>query len=246
MKPFAMLEASLADHRLSRRRFLKWGALAAGMSFVPRSAVEGRSIFKRPVTPPKSKTIFKRPITPPKSRTIFQPPITSPDKPISPYTAQGRSFFQPVITPPEKAVALYNTHTGESLNAVYWIKGQYLPDALSAVDRVLRDHRTDEVKPIDPQLLDLLHAISEELGCSHPFSIISAYRSPATNAYLRFMSRGVAEHSLHMDGKAVDVRLPGWGSYMVRRVAVELRMGGVGYYPRSDFVHIDVGPIRYW
>jgi uncharacterized protein YcbK (DUF882 family) len=231
MKPFAMPEASLADHRLSRRRFLKWGALAAGMSLIPQSAVESKSIFQPP-DPPR--------------RSIFQPPITPPGNPAGPYTTQGRSLYQPLTNLSEKTVALYNTHTGESLNAVYWFKGQYLPDALSAVDRVLRDHRTDEVKPIDPQLLDLLHAISEELGCSHPFSIISAYRSPATNAYLRFMSRGVAEHSLHMDGKAVDIRLPGWGSYMVRRVAVELRMGGVGYYPRSDFVHIDVGPIRYW
>jgi uncharacterized protein YcbK (DUF882 family) len=231
MKPFAMPEASLADHRLSRRRFLKWGALAAGMSLIPRSPVESRSIFQPPDLP---------------RRSIFQPPITSPGKLANPYTPQGTSLFQPLTQFSEKTVALYNTHTGESLNAVYWVKGRYLPDALSAVDRVLRDHRTDEVKPIDPQLLDLLHAISDELECSHPFSIISAYRSPATNAYLRFMSRGVAEHSFHMDGKAVDVRLPGWGSYMVRRVAVELRMGGVGYYPRSDFVHIDVGPIRYW
>jgi uncharacterized protein YcbK (DUF882 family) len=231
MKPFAMLEASLADHRLSRRRFLRWGALAAGMSLIPRSAVESRSIFQPP-DPPR--------------RSIFQPPITPPGKSTDPYTTQGRSLFQLATNPPEKAVALYNTHTGERLNAVYWHKGEYLPEALSAVDRVLRDHRTDEIKPIDPQLLDLLHAISEELECPHPFYIISAYRSPATNAYLRFMSRGVAEHSLHMDGKAVDVRLPGWGSYTVRRAAVELRMGGVGYYPRSDFVHIDVGPIRYW
>ena len=117
---------------------------------------------------------------------------------------------------------------------------------MSAVDRVLRDHRTDEIKPIDPQLLDLLHAISGELECSHPFYVISAYRSPTTNAFLRFMSRRVAEHSLHMDGKAIDLRIPGWGSHSVRRVAMELRMGGVGYYPRDNFVHVDVGPVRYW
>src|SRR5262245_49482062 len=220
MKPFAMPEASLADHRLSRRRFLKWGALAAGVSLIPHSAVA--------------------------SRSIFQPPPTPLYSPISPYTTLGRSYFQPVTTSPEKAVALYNTHTGESVNAVYWVQGEYLPEALSAVDRVLRDHRTDEIKPIDPLLLDLLHGISEELGCAHPFSIISAYRSPETNAFLRFMSRRVAEHSLHMDGKAVDLRMPGWASYTVRRVAVELRMGGVGYYPRANFVHVDVGPVRYW
>jgi uncharacterized protein YcbK (DUF882 family) len=220
MKLLAMREASLADHRLSRRRFLAWGALVSGMSLIPQSAVA--------------------------SRSIFQPPSKPLQKPIPPDTQPSRSFFQPVINPPEKVVALYNTHTGESVNAVYWFRGQYLPETMSAVDRVLRDHRTDEIKPIDPQLLDLLHAISEELECSHPFYVISAYRSPTTNAFLRFMSRRVAEHSLHMDGKAVDLRIPGWASHTVRRVAMELRMGGVGYYRRSDFVHVDVGPVRYW
>jgi uncharacterized protein YcbK (DUF882 family) len=117
---------------------------------------------------------------------------------------------------------------------------------MSTVDRVLRDHRTDEIKPIDPQLLDLLYAISGELECSHPFDVISAYRSPTTNAYLRFMDRRVAEHSFHMDGKAIDLRIPGWASQTVRRVAVDLRLGGVGYYPRANFVHVDVGPVRYW
>jgi uncharacterized protein YcbK (DUF882 family) len=220
MKPIAMLEASLADHRLSRRRFLMWGTLAAGLSLIPRSAIA--------------------------SRSIFQPPIHPPVNPFAPYTTPSRSPSQPITPTPERAVALYNTHTGESVNAIYWVQGKYLPEALSAVDHVLRDHRTDEIKPIDPQLLDLLYAISEELECPHPFSIISAYRSPETNAYLRFKSRRVAEHSLHMDGKAVDLRVPGWAAYTVKRVAAELRMGGVGYYPRSDFVHVDVGPVRYW
>jgi uncharacterized protein YcbK (DUF882 family) len=220
MKLLAKREVSLADHRLSRRRFMMWGALAAGMSCIPQSAVA--------------------------SRSIFQPPLKPLQELVPPHTIPGKSLFQPAINPPEKAVALYNTHTGESVNAVYWFRGQYLPEAMSAVDRVLRDHRTDEIKPIDPQLLDLLHAISEELECSHPFYVISAYRSPTTNAFLRFMSRRVAEHSLHMDGKAVDLRIPGWGSHAVRRVAMELRMGGVGYYPRSNFVHVDVGPVRYW
>jgi len=180
------------------------------------------------------------------SKSIFQPPKELPRKPLASYTNQPRSFFQPGARPPEKAVALYNSHTGESLNATYWVRGQYLPEALSAVDRVLRDHRTDEIKPIDPQVLDLLYAINRELECHQPFYIISAYRSPTTNAYLRFMNRRVAEHSLHMDGKAVDLRLRGWASDTLRRVAIDIQMGGVGYYPRADFVHVDVGPVRYW
>jgi uncharacterized protein YcbK (DUF882 family) len=230
MKQLAMREASLADHRLSRRRFLGWGALVAGMSLIPQAAVARTT---------RTRTIRTR-------KSIFQPPRKPLQEPISSETWPKRSFFQPAINPPEKAVALYNTHTGESVNAVYWFRGQYLPEAMSAVDRVLRDHRTDEIKPIDPQLLDLLHAISGELECSHPFYVISAYRSPTTNAFLRFMSRRVAEHSLHMDGKAIDLRIPGWASDAVRRVAMELRMGGVGYYPRANFVHVDVGPVRYW
>jgi uncharacterized protein YcbK (DUF882 family) len=220
MKLLAMREASLTDHTLSRRRFLGWGVLAAGMSLIPQPAVAKKRILQPPRKPLQN---FK-----------------------SPETWSRRSLFQPASNTPEKAVALYNTHTGESLNAVYWFRGQYLPEAMSAVDRILRDHRTDEIKPIDPQLLDLLHTIRRELECSHPFYVISAYRSPTTNAFLRFMSRRVAEHSLHMDGKAIDLRIPGWASDAVRRVAMELRMGGVGYYPRSNFVHVDVGPVRYW
>src|SRR5262245_18082178 len=198
MKLLAMREASLADHRLSRRRFLSWGALAAGMSLIPQSAVA--------------------------SRSIFQPPRKSLQELVPPNAWPRRSLFQPVTNPPEKAVALYNTHTGESVNAVYWFRGQYRPEAMSAVDRVLRDHRTDEIKSIDPQLLDLLHAISDELACTYPFYVVSAYRSPTSNAFLRFISRRVAELSLHMDGKAIDLRIPGWDSHTVRRVAMELRM----------------------
>jgi uncharacterized protein YcbK (DUF882 family) len=194
MKPPAMPEAPLAGQRLSRRRFLTWGALTAAMSFCPRPVVAG---------------MYK-------------------------------------LQPPERALALLNTHTGESLRTVYWLKGDYLTDALSAVDYVLRDHRTDEVRTIDLQLLDLLHAICEELEVYQPFHIISGYRSPATNAFLRSQSRRVAEHSLHMDGKAVDFRLPEYSAATVRSVATTLQAGGVGYYPRSDFVHLDVGPIRYW
>jgi uncharacterized protein YcbK (DUF882 family) len=225
MKLSAMPEASLADHRLNRRRFLKWGALAGAMSLIPRAASARRSIFQPPLPPPYL-----------------------PDKFITPSDLQTRSLFHPPTnsSSAEKCLSLYNTHTGEGLNAVYWAEGAYLPEALAAVDHVLRDHRTDEIKPIDPQLLDLLYAISEGLGCQQPFHIISGYRSPATNALLRMVSRGVAEHSMHMDGKAVDLRLPGWAAFTVRTIAKDLRVGGVGYYPRSEFVHVDVGPIRYW
>jgi len=218
MKPSAIPEASLADQRLSRRRFLTWGALTAAMSLCPRPVVAGTSIFQ----PPERALAF-----------------------FNTHTTQGNSLPQSRFNP-ERALAFFNTHTGESLRMVYWVKGDYLPDALSAVDYVLRDHRTDEVKTIDPQLLDLLHAICEELEVYQPLQIISGYRSPATNAYLRSQSRRVAQHSLHMDGKAVDFRLPGYSAATVRSVAMTLQGGGVGYYPRAEFVHLDVGPVRYW
>jgi uncharacterized protein YcbK (DUF882 family) len=150
------------------------------------------------------------------------------------------------LHPPERSLAFYNTHTGESLNTVYWVKGEYVPDALEAVDYLLRDHRTDETIPIDPQLLDLLHTLRQELECQYSFHIVSGYRSPATNAYLRRHSRSVAPRSLHVEGKAVDLRIPGFDCALLRRVAMELQGGGVGYYPRADFIHLDVGKIRYW
>jgi uncharacterized protein YcbK (DUF882 family) len=147
---------------------------------------------------------------------------------------------------PERALTFYNTHTGESLQAVYWSQGKYVPEALAVINHILRDHRTDEVKPIDLQLLDLLRAIGAELETSEPFHIISGYRSPATNAYLHRLSEGVATHSLHLDGKAADIRVPGRDLSLVRRVALRLQGGGVGYYPSANFVHVDVGRVRYW
>ncbi|MBI3329715.1 MAG: DUF882 domain-containing protein [Nitrospinae bacterium] len=147
---------------------------------------------------------------------------------------------------PERSLAFYNTHTGESLRAVYWFRGTYLPDPLRAINHILRDHRSDESISIDVQLLDLLQAIEKELEAGQPFHIISGYRSPATNAYLHQWSDGVVAHSLHIEGKAIDIRMPGRDLVLVRRVAMSLRGGGVGYYPESNFVHVDVGRVRYW
>lgn len=144
----------------------------------------------------------------------------------------------------ERSLNLYNTHTGESLNTIYWIKGEYIPRALEDINFVLRDHHTDLVNPIDPQLIDLLYTIDRVLGASDAYHIVSAYRSPATNAMLRMQHYGVAEHSMHIEGKAVDIRLPGAELDTVRRLATALQWGGVGSY--SSFVHLDTGPVRSW
>ena len=146
----------------------------------------------------------------------------------------------------ERSLSLQNIHTGESLNTVYWAEGDYLPEALDDLNYILRDHRTGEIKPIGTQLLDLLHALSEKLCARRPFHIISGYRSQATNDLLRRCGRGVARNSLHIQGKAVDIRLPGCDLPVLRESAMGLRGGGVGYYPRPSFVHMDIGKVRYW
>jgi uncharacterized protein YcbK (DUF882 family) len=146
----------------------------------------------------------------------------------------------------ERSLDFYNVNTGESLSTVYWMQGHYLPGALWEINYVLRDHHSDQVQPIDPQLLDLLYTIEKIMGLRAAFHILSAYRSPATNAMLRLSFAGVAEQSMHLEGKAVDVRFPGSDLQRVRRLATDLQWGGVGYYPWAGFVHLDTGPVRSW
>lgn len=149
------------------------------------------------------------------------------------------------IWEPRRAV-LKNLHTGEWFNEVYYANGSYLPGALSEATRVMRDWRTGDEHFIDPTLFDALHAISRKLECQRPFQIISGYRSPRTNAMLRGRSSGVAEHSQHTVGKAVDVRMEGVDLSRLRDAALSLSAGGVGYYPASNFVHVDTGRVRQW
>jgi uncharacterized protein YcbK (DUF882 family) len=146
----------------------------------------------------------------------------------------------------EKKLSFYNTHTGEDLKAVYCEQGAYVPQALTEINYILRDFRTGDVKAIDTGLLYLLFALRQKLGSTAPFHVISGYRSPKTNSLLRTASKGVAGHSLHIEGKAIDVRLPGCDLKTLQRAALELKRGGVGFYPGPDFVHVDVGRVRYW
>lgn len=146
----------------------------------------------------------------------------------------------------QRVLSLRNLHTGEKLTRTYWADGEYLAEPLADIDRLLRDHRTDETHPMDPQLLDLLHRLHDKVGGRRPFEIISGYRSPHTNAMLRGNSSGVAKKSLHMQGKAIDIRLPGHDLGKLRQAALSLRSGGVGYYPKSNFLHVDTGRVRHW
>ncbi len=139
-----------------------------------------------------------------------------------------------------------NLHTGERLATEYCVDGCYQPGALEAVNHILRDHRTGEVHAIDPHLLDLLHDLNAKLETNEAFQVISGYRSPQTNAMLHERSSGVASKSLHPQGKAIDIRVPGRALNIVHANALSLARGGVGFYPTSDFVHVDVGRVRRW
>lgn len=147
-----------------------------------------------------------------------------------------------------RSVAFDNLHTGEKLAVEYWSAGRYIPDALQEVNHVLRDFRSGQTHPIAPGLLDLLALVRARLESTAPFSVISGYRSPATNAMLRAEHEhsGVASKSLHMQGMAIDIRVAGIQLSAVRAAGLAIKGGGVGYYPLSDFVHLDVGRIRTW
>jgi uncharacterized protein YcbK (DUF882 family) len=145
-----------------------------------------------------------------------------------------------------RGLAFANLHTGETLDLVYRERDAYLPDALASLDQLLRDHRTGEVHPIDPTLFDLLFDVRAAVGQRGVFEVISGYRSPATNQTLRSRSHGVAQRSLHLVGKAIDVRLRGVPTATVRRAALAMQRGGVGFYPGPDFVHHDTGRSASW
>ena len=186
------------DQRLSRRRFLGLGAVAAAASVLPAKALA------------------------------------------APVAKSGA---------PERVLSFFNTHTGERLQASYCCGGVYQPNVLEQVNFILRDFRANEVRPIDPKLLDLLYELGGVLHTDQPYHVISAYRSPLTNSMLRTRGgshTGVASGSLHMVGKAIDIRMPGVKLAHLHAAAMSLKLGGVGYYPSSDFVHVDTGRVRYW
>ena len=149
-------------------------------------------------------------------------------------------------SPDTRALRFAHTHTGERLSVEYFNQGTYLQDALVAINHFLRDFRTSEVHRIDPDLLDLLNGLTNLTGSRQPFQVISGYRSPATNNMLRRHSEGVAAGSLHIKGQAIDIRLADVPLVTLRQAALTVRRGGVGYYPSSDFVHVDTGRVRTW
>lgn len=146
----------------------------------------------------------------------------------------------------EKTICFHNVYTLETLETVYCKNGEYLPEALSGINHIFRDIRTGKERTISKELIDLLYDLQQDIKSDGPFQIISGYRTPRSNALLRKTKKGVAKNSFHMYGKAVDIRLPDYSLGTLRRKAMNLRGGGVGYYPRSNFIHVDVGAVRYW
>ena len=185
---------------VSRRKFLSFGAIAAG------------SLAISSIAKPASAALFS---------------------PTSQFSGARRVSFR-------------NTHTGETFSGVYRVGDKYLPDAFDRINIVLRDFRSNELFPIDPRVIDIIYSVHELTRQVEPYEVLSGYRCPKTNAGLRSHSEGVAKNSLHMTGQAIDLRLPGYNTKQIRNLAVSLKAGGVGYYPKSDFVHMDTGDVRTW
>ena len=158
----------------------------------------------------------------------------------------NRSAWAARPRPKPRALSFYNLHTDESLSATYWDQGDYVHENLAQIDHHLRDFRTGDVRNIDRGLLDLLHDLMAAMETDEPIHVISGYRSPETNAMLARRSNKVARRSYHVRGMAIDIRLPQKYTSGLRDAGLALARGGVGYYPESDFVHLDTGPVRRW
>jgi uncharacterized protein YcbK (DUF882 family) len=147
---------------------------------------------------------------------------------------------------PERKIFLANPHTGETFHDVYWADGDYIPESLRGIDVLMRDHTTDEIRHIAPELIDVLARLRQKVGFVKPIQVNSGYRSPRTNAAVRRHNRHVARNSFHMQGMAVDISVPSFNLGKLRRAAIDLQAGGVGSYPDANFLHLDVGPVRVW
>jgi uncharacterized protein YcbK (DUF882 family) len=145
-----------------------------------------------------------------------------------------------------RRVRMYSGRTGESIDTIYWIEGEYIPEVLKEINQFMRDWRNDKAVKMDPRNFDIIAATHRLLDVSEPYMLLSGYRSPETNAMLRSQSRGVAKNSLHMKGQAADLRLKSRSVGQMARAAKACSGGGVGSYSRSDFVHMDCGPVRAW
>lgn len=161
-------------------------------------------------------------------------------------SAEASGLGSGVIGNGARRLSFRNAHTGESFSGVYRVGDKYLPDAFQQINIVMRDFRTGQTHPMDPRVIDIIYTVQRMSGQRRPLEILSGYRSPKTNAMLRKTTSGVAKKSLHMRGQAIDLRLEGFSTKRLRDIAISLRAGGVGYYSKSNFVHMDTGDVRTW
>lgn len=195
---------------------------------VTRAAYGGRAISSRAPATLRGTRFGAVPVMP----SLYAPPQEKLPPPPDDGSPRTLSFF--------------NVNSQESLTVTFRRDGRYVQSELDRVNAFLRDSRNGDSVQMDPQLFDILWHVQRSLGTDGHYEVLSAYRSPETNAWLASASRGVASDSLHMRGQAIDVKLPGFTPYQVRQAARDLGLGGVGYYPRSGFVHLDTGSVRYW
>lgn len=146
----------------------------------------------------------------------------------------------------ERTLRVYNIHTGEMVNSTFWADGRYIDEEIQALDYLARDHRANQTIALQRQLYQNMYQLQQLFSSHEPLYVISGYRAPKTNAGLRHASDGVAEHSLHMQGRAIDIRIPGVSHRHLHKAALAMASGGVGYYPKSGFIHIDTGRVRHW
>ena len=237
---------------VSKRRFLKqmgYGALLA-LSGSQSALAAARHMSSTPhpkKAPIHTHTASKSHLSPPKARVrsvLHTHPIHHPN----PHAI--RSSLSEPHTPlaylSHKTIALHNINTGDKLHLTYFERGRYIDEALQEINYLFRDYHNGAVHPIDPLLLDQLYEINRHLDINKPFHVISGYRSPLTNALMHEQRAGVAKHSLHMEGRAIDIRVEGPQLSAIRNVALAMQRGGVGYYPSGNFVHIDTGDVRTW
>lgn len=150
------------------------------------------------------------------------------------------------IVYPDRSLSLYNVHTAEKEHIVYWSDGKYIQSGLDKINWIMRDFRTSDIKSIDPRLLNIVYLLTRKLESEKPIQLLSGFRSKKTNDMLRKTTEGVARRSFHMTGRAMDIRIPGIQTRNIQKAALRLGGGGVGFYPSSNFVHLDSGPVRTW
>lgn len=204
-----------------------------------------------------AKSVVKKTPVAANQPNVVRPPVRqSQQRTTKPETLRGSRYggFAPAPSGPPpvldttspRSLSLVNFNTQEVLTVTYWSNGAYHRQALDQLNHFLRDTRDNAQTEMDPLLFDVLWHTTRIVGHGGSIEVLSAYRSPSTNAWLASVSRGVARDSQHMNGNAMDVRFPGVPVFQIRQAAYSLNMGGVGFYPRSGFVHLDTGPVRYW